>query len=673
MAKSFKKYLIIIIIVLSLLLLLSIPLIIILKKKLSKSSNSNEEENNDDINKKNKTPREIRIIQFPYKRTYIEGELFDKTGMKVNAFYGTSNKGEYIDNYEIMNNKPLSIYDTTIIIDYKNCTDVVNIRVVNAEGFEIYPNPSKEKYTIEPIEGITRFEIEDSDISNWIISTDKSRGKIIKRDDASRGTFLSGMDVDVPSEGKLQFNIDLQFNAEIIMSVAYSQRENHKYMDTDLTNIYLFYLGENKQIIIDEYPFVKQRDDITKWQLIKYEKLYLPKGKHTISIMSHSVNYLTTPNIDYINFKTRKIDQIPIDPENEEIPSNDFHTKSQYRYITDEIPENVNNYAYGQDDLSRPRGNLLDFSDSIKENSDYYVIQISSSEKFDSSNTKIIKELREKRYTIKNLKLGQKLFYRGAINEADLPKSKIYSLTVNTIPPRNLDIPGVDNSRDIGGVKTTLIKNGIIKQGLYYRSAAIDYVEEEGKRIIREDLGIKVEIDLRDEVLGENGPYVEGTEYHYIPMASANSDNRFEQFEEEYKKVYSLMANANNKPIILHCQAGADRTGIMTFSLMTLLGCEFNDIKRDYLFTNFGVQGERNINNEFMGWWDKLDLYEGETKAEKCKNWLMSKGIEEKTLEHIREIFIDGYKGNIKLNNYKKENKKSYILKDSEKKFINFS
>ena len=31
----------------------------------------------------------------------------------------------------------------------------------------------------------------------------------------------------------------------------------------------------------------------------------------------------------------------------------------------------------------------------------------------------------------------------------------------------------------------------------------------------------------------------------------------------------------------------------------------------------------------------------------------MSKGIEETKLEHIREIFIDGYKESKKLNNYK--------------------
>ena len=45
----------------------------------------------------------------------------------------------------------------------------------------------------------------------------------------------------------------------------------------------------------------------------------------------------------------------------------------------------------------------------------------------------------------------------------------------------------------------------------------------------------------------------------------------------------------------------------------------------------------------FIHWWEKFDLYEGDTKADRCKSWLMSKGIEEDTLEHIRSIFIDNY------------------------------
>ena len=109
----------------------------------------------------------------------------------------------------------------------------------------------------------------------------------------------------------------------------------------------------------------------------------------------------------------------------------------------------------------------------------------------------------------------------------------------------------------------------------------------------------------------------------------------------------------------------------MTFALMTLLGCEYKDIARDYLFTNFGVQGLRTINYEFTNWWAKLDNYEGETKAEKCKSWLMSKGIEEYKLEHIRAIFIDNYKekNSLKVNKIFGQN----ILKIQDKKFLKFN
>ena len=242
--------------------------------------------------------------------------------------------------------------------------------------------------------------------------------------------------------------------------------------------------------------------------------------------------------------------------------------------------------------------------------------------------------------------LGQKLFYRVWKNENDVLNNPIKNLNVNSIGPRNINIDGVSNVRDIGGYKSTLVENGKIKQGLYYRGANVNNVTEIGKKeMIR--LRIKQEIDLRDSYQCL-GPYINGIEYNAISIPSGTESTRFENFNDEYKKIFSLIEKANEKPIYLHCTAGADRTGICSFMLLTVCGAEYNDIERDYLFTNFSTQGSRinNYESEFKQWWSKLDSFDGLTKADKAKSWLISKGITSNQVENIRTIFVDNYKQN---------------------------
>ena len=52
----------------------------------------------------------------------------------------------------------------------------------------------------------------------------------------------------------------------------------------------------------------------------------------------------------------------------------DFHTTQQLKYIKDEKPENINLYAHGDKDLSRPKGNKLDFSNDVADSSSYVLI-----------------------------------------------------------------------------------------------------------------------------------------------------------------------------------------------------------------------------------------------------------------------------------------------------------
>ena len=57
----------------------------------------------------------IEIVQVPDKRIYKEGEVFDKTGMIVKAFYNDGTEST-IDDYIIDKIKPLTIYDSVITV-----------------------------------------------------------------------------------------------------------------------------------------------------------------------------------------------------------------------------------------------------------------------------------------------------------------------------------------------------------------------------------------------------------------------------------------------------------------------------------------------------------------------------------------------------------------------------
>ncbi len=330
-------------------------------------------------------------------------------------------------------------------------------------------------------------------------------------------------------------------------------------------------------------------------------------------------------------------------PEKDEpaVPADDFHSELQYNYIHDPKYENVEKYAKGKRELSRPDGILLDFSADGLPEAASYTVQYSDNASFTDAVT--VEGLTEQNYRVLNLKLGQKLFWRAGTDAANAEDGTVHELTVAEQGPRNLFIDGVSNVRDIGGYASSLVEGGKIRQGLYYRGAKPDDITEAGMaEMLR--LGIRREIDLRDADQC-NGPYVDGVAYTAVSIPSGTEPTRFEAFDAEYRQIFALIANADAAPVYLHCTAGADRTGICTFMLLTVCGAEYDDIARDYLFTNFSTQGSRvsNYTSEFKQWWKKLDAFEGDTKADKAKSWLVSKGVPAEQVETIREIFVEGY------------------------------
>ena len=487
-------------------------------------------------------------------------------------------------------------------------------------------------------EGVIRLEAEDVDVTHHVISG-SNPSKIVERADASNGKFLAAATGAVKEGQYFEFKFTLNMNAKIVMSAAYAQTESWKTKDENMVDSYVYMIDENRRVGLSSNYVLKAREDITKWDTVTYDEFTLPKGEHSVRVRVAKDTGRGNPNIDYIDFNVTEIKgDLPVD--DNIVKDNDIHTALQYGYLNDPIITNIHSYANGVEELSRPKAIVCDFSkDEGIGTSDTYIIQKSATEDFSDPIT--INGLTEKSYGFYNVMLGEHFYWRGGTSLDTIKNSPVHEITINDQGPRNCFVDGATNVRDIGGYSSDLVEGGVIRQGLYYRGANLETLTEKGKTQLRDELGVKVEIDLRDSYQCK-GPYVDGVEYHAFPIPSGSEPRRFEEFASEYRQIFALVANADEKPVYLHCTAGADRTGISSFMLLAVCGASYEDMVRDYLFTNFSTHGARYI-YALDEWYKKLDQFDGATKAEKAKNWMLSKGIPEIQIEKIREIFVTGY------------------------------
>lgn len=353
-------------------------------------------------------------------------------------------------------------------------------------------------------------------------------------------------------------------------------------------------------------------------------------------------------------------------PEVEDLGVKETHTDLMKQYLADPDWTSIKTYVPKvnaedrnyHNDQSQPNPIELKF-DEVEEAEKYFV-QIAKDVEFKDAN---LVEADTKAYNFYNSELGQEYYYRAAVSEEALAAAKIYKFKVDETAPRFVHVDGVINFRDSGGWKSSLVENGVTKQGMYYRCAQFDdtnnaskvNITEEGKKTIKE-LGIKVDIDMRDRPRTASPASSEDWEVEVLngAVASGTENVRWEGsngIAATYKKIFEAIAVADEKPIALHCTHGADRTGIVSWFLLGLLGVSKEDCARDYVMTRFA--GERAVlpqddssgSSEIAKWNQKTEALEGETWADKTYKHLNEDfGIEADTLETIREKFVPGYK-----------------------------
>ena len=345
-------------------------------------------------------------------------------------------------------------------------------------------------------------------------------------------------------------------------------------------------------------------------------------------------------------------------PEVEDLGVKETHTDLMKQYLADPdwtsiktyVPKvNAEDSSY-HNDQSQPNPIELKFDEVA--DAEKYVIQIAKDAEF--KDAKLV-EADTKAYNFYNSELGQEYYYRAAVSEEALAAAKVYKFKVDKTAPRYIHVDGVINFRDSGGWKSSLVENGVTKQGMYYRCAQFNSITAEGKAAMKE-LGIKLDIDMRDRPPAASPASSEDWQIEIMDahVASGTENYRWEGKQgsntgiaQTYKKIFEAIAEADEKPIALHCTHGADRTGIVSWFLLGLLGVSKEDCARDYVMTRFA--GERAVlptgsGSEIEKWNAKTEALEGANWAEKTYNHLKDAfGIETDTLETIREKFVEGY------------------------------
>ncbi|KAK0717240.1 protein-tyrosine phosphatase-like protein, partial [Lasiosphaeria miniovina] len=194
--------------------------------------------------------------------------------------------------------------------------------------------------------------------------------------------------------------------------------------------------------------------------------------------------------------------------------------------------------------------------------------------------------------------------------------------------PPFIDAPGLANLRDVGGYEIAgpshRPPHQMVRRGLLYRSADPSGLTAEGVAVLSDQLGIKTVFDLRSVVeLSRDGtpptPSWDGSasvfvpiflDKDYSPEALAVRFNNYSDGLEGFVRAYSSilaaaadpghphapfrtifesLASAPPSPLLVHCTAGKDRTGIFCALVLALCGVDDEAIAHDYSLTDLGL------------------------------------------------------------------------------------
>jgi protein tyrosine/serine phosphatase len=181
----------------------------------------------------------------------------------------------------------------------------------------------------------------------------------------------------------------------------------------------------------------------------------------------------------------------------------------------------------------------------------------------------------------------------------------IRSETVTTVE-RVVPFSTVFNFRDLGGYQTA--EGQTVRWGRVYRSDGLHRLTPDDFEGFAE-LGVRTVLDLRrPDELEADGRVAEslGLGYHNVnfhadmwPQHDLGPDEMPRYLADRYAEMAEggltgrnavatslrLIADSGTAPLVFHCAAGKDRTGVLAALTLSLLGISDDDIATDYALT----------------------------------------------------------------------------------------
>ncbi len=219
----------------------------------------------------------------------------------------------------------------------------------------------------------------------------------------------------------------------------------------------------------------------------------------------------------------------------------------------------------------------------------------------------------------------------------------------NFSPTRHIELEGQNNFRDLGGYTTSYGKT--IRWRILFRSGDLSGLTDADLLIVN-NLGLKLVIDFRSKSERDKSPdkplaaptktlfdaiavkAVSELMLHVLKTGDT-SELTVDHMADLYRNIYTdnpdqfkLMLyeviNSENRPVLIHCSGGNDRTGFGAALILSSLQVPYEIILEDYLLSN--------------------EYFDQEKLLERFKKEIVDSGNPpptEEDMERIRDCFVE--------------------------------